>query len=196
MVSLQINIQEPESLITRLIIARSCPPRNNAPDTPPVCYNQSITARTPAAAARAGSVFVKWRHIAMMTKEQAREFASRWLPAWTGNDPAKLASFYSDDALYLDPAIPGGVKGKEALLKYFEKLLAQNPDWVWTQIEGIPMEGGFLNKWRADIPVGAETLVCVGVCFVQFDDSGKIRRNEVYFDRTPLVEKIMKLKNK
>ena len=27
----------------------------------------------------------------MMTREQAREFASRWLPAWTGNDPERLA---------------------------------------------------------------------------------------------------------
>ena len=39
----------------------------------------------------------------MMTKEQAREFASRWLPAWTGNEAEKLAAFYSDDALYLAP---------------------------------------------------------------------------------------------
>jgi len=49
----------------------------------------------------------------MMSKEQAKEFASKWLPAWTGNDPEKLLSFYSDDAFYLDPAIPNGVKGKE-----------------------------------------------------------------------------------
>ena len=32
----------------------------------------------------------------MMTKEQAAEFASKWLPAWTGNDPEKLAAFYSE----------------------------------------------------------------------------------------------------
>ncbi len=38
----------------------------------------------------------------VMTKEQAREFASRWLPAWTGNDPGRLAAFYSDDVAYLD----------------------------------------------------------------------------------------------
>ena len=63
----------------------------------------------------------------MMTKEKAREFASRWLPAWTGNDPEKLADFYSDDALYLDPAVPGGIRGKDNLLAYFRKLLAQNP---------------------------------------------------------------------
>jgi len=128
----------------------------------------------------------------MLTQEQAREFASKWLPAWTGNMPEKLADFYSDDAFYSDPQIPEGVSGKEKLLKYFKKLLAQNPNWVWTQIEGIPMEGGFLNKWHASIPVGSKNVECVGVCFVQFDAQGKIRRNEVYFDRTRLVGEIMK----
>ena len=122
----------------------------------------------------------------MMTKEQARNFASEWLPAWTGNDPEKLADFYSEDVFYLDPAIPDGLKGKEQLLAYFRRLLAKNPEWVWTQIEGIPMEGGFLNKWLAKIPVRNNVLECVGVCFVQFDDVGKIRRNEVYFDRSEL----------
>jgi steroid delta-isomerase-like uncharacterized protein len=130
----------------------------------------------------------------MMTKEQAGEFASRWLPAWTGNDPEKLAGFYSDDAFYLDPLIPDGVRGKEALSAYFRKLLAQNPDWVWTQIEPIPMEDGFLNKWLARVPVGAKVLEIVGVCFVQFNDQGKIRRNEVYFDRTELLAEIYKYK--
>ncbi len=133
----------------------------------------------------------------MMTKEQAREFASRWLPAWTGNDPEGLADYYSDDVFYMDAVVPKGVKGKEQLLAYFRKLLAQNPDWVWTQIEPIPMEDGFLNKWLARIPVGEKVLEIIGVCFVQFDDQGKIRRNEVYFDRTELLSEIYKYnKNK
>ena len=125
-----------------------------------------------------------------MTIEQARQFASRWLPAWTGNEPERLASFYSDDALYLDPAVPNGVHGKEELLSYFRKLLAQNPDWVWTQIEPIPMERGFLNKWLAKIPVGPKIVECTGVCLVQFDRDGLINRNEVYFDRTELISEI------
>lgn len=128
----------------------------------------------------------------MMTKEQAREFASRWLPAWSGNNPEKLAEFYSDDTVYLDPSVPGGLKGKGPLLKYFRKLLAANPEWVWTQLEPIPMEDGFLNKWHAKIPVGPGVIECIGVCFVQFDDHGKIRRNEVYFDRHELVVEIMR----
>ena len=132
----------------------------------------------------------------MMTREEAREFASRWLPAWTGNQPEKLADFYSDDCFYMDAGIPDGARGKAALIAYFRKLLAQNPNWVWTQLEAIPMEGGFLNKWHAAIPVGPKTIDCVGVCFLQFDGQGKIQRNEVYFDRTELVAEIFKSRGK
>jgi len=132
----------------------------------------------------------------MMTKEEAAEFASKWLPAWTGNNPERLAKFYSEDVFYLDPAIPNGINGKDELLAYFRILLAHNPDWVWTQIEGIPMEGGFLNKWLAKIPVGERVLECVGVCFVQFDEDGFIKRNEVYFDRSELLAEISGIKKK
>jgi len=132
-----------------------------------------------------------------MNKNEAREFASRWLPDWTGNQPEKLASYYSDDCFYLDPVIPNGVNGKAELIEYFTKLLAQNPNWVWTQIEPIPLEEGFLNKWLAQIPVGDKIIECVGVCFVQFDDQRKIKRNEVYFDRSDLIIEIKKyLKSK
>ncbi|MDH5821735.1 nuclear transport factor 2 family protein [Luteimonas sp. RD2P54] len=125
-----------------------------------------------------------------LSQSESRRFAEAWLPAWSGNDPGRLASFYSDDAFYLDPGVPQGIAGKPALLAYFTKLLGRNPDWVWSQIEGIPMEGGFLNKWRAEIPVGPKVLEATGVCLVQLDSAGKIRRNEVYFDRTELLAEI------
>lgn len=127
-----------------------------------------------------------------LTPTEARSFCDQWLPAWTGNNPELLADFYSEDAFYLDPAVPDGVKGKPALLSYFRKLLAYNPDWVWSHLEGIPMEDGFLNKWRAVIPVGDKSLQVTGVCLVQLNDAGRIRRNEVYFDRSELLREIKK----
>jgi hypothetical protein len=130
-----------------------------------------------------------------MSAAEAARFAQRWLPAWTGNDPERLAAFYSDDTLYVDPGIPAGARGKTALLAYFRKLLAHNPDWVWTQLEAIPMQDGFLNKWLARIPVGTKILEIVGVCLVQLDAAGKIRRNEVYFDRTELLKEIRSLRS-
>lgn len=127
-----------------------------------------------------------------MKKDEAKEFASRWLPAWTGNDPEKLAAYYSDDVFYSDHLVPKGVKGKDQLLTHLRKSLGQNPAWVWTQIEAIPVEGGFLNKWLARIPVGETVVEAIGVCLVQFNEHGKIRRNETYFDPREVVLAIIR----
>lgn len=123
------------------------------------------------------------------TAADAKEFASRWLPAWTGNDPERLVAFYTDDAFYRDPAVPDGVSGKEALLAYFRALLGRFPDWEWTHTGSTPMEGGFLNHWHASVPVGSTVIECDGVCTVRLRD-GLIERNEVFFDRSELLAAI------
>jgi hypothetical protein len=115
--------------------------------------------------------------------EEAKKFAERWLPAWSGNRPELLASFYTDDVFYRDPAVPAGLRGRDALLAYFRALLARNPDWVWTHRGSIPLADGFLNEWHAVIPVGTERLEIDGVCTVQLRD-GRIYANEVFFDRS------------
>ena len=124
-----------------------------------------------------------------MTRDEARRFSADWLPAWTGNNPNKVASFYTDDVFYLDPSVPDGIEGKPAFVAYLSKLLAHNPDWVWSQIDAIPMEGGFVNIWKLDAPVGDKIVTCRGVCTVKFKDS-LICRNEVYFDTMPLMSAI------
>jgi len=118
--------------------------------------------------------------------DQARAFAERWLPAWTGNQPERLAAFYSEDAFYSDPAIPQGVRGRAALTAYFRRLLARNPAWVWTHRGSVPMADGFANLWHATIPAGGRTVEVDGLCTVQLRDR-LIYRNEVYFDRTELL---------
>jgi hypothetical protein len=123
------------------------------------------------------------------TAEEARTFCSRWLPAWTGNDPEHLAKFYADDLFYSDPTVPQGLSGKPAFLHYMTKLLGDNPKWIWRHESSVPLENGFLNHWRADIPVGWETIVCRGVCSVQLHE-GLIFRNQVFFDTSALVTAI------
>lgn len=121
-----------------------------------------------------------------MDAAEARDFAERWLPAWTGNDPERLASFYTDDAFYSDPAIPSGVHGREELVAYFRKLLAQNPNWVWSHRGSIPIADGFLNFWHASIPVRDRIVEADGVCTVQLRE-GLIYSNQVFFDRSALL---------
>lgn len=127
-----------------------------------------------------------------LDQSTAEDFAARWLPAWTGNDPEGLAAFYTDDAFYSDPAVPDGIRGKAALLDYFRALLARFPDWTWTNTGATPMEGGFLNRWHATIPVGGTAIECDGVCTVRLRD-GLIERNEVFFDRSELLAAIAEM---
>ena len=121
-----------------------------------------------------------------LSEAEAKQFTDRWLPAWTGNDPERLLAFYAPDATYSDPAVPGGVHGHSQILSYFRRLLAKYPDWVWTNTQVRPMSGGFLNYWHAVIPDGGRTIEADGVCTVIID-GGVIARNEVFFDRTPLL---------
>ena len=130
----------------------------------------------------------------MMTQLETREFASRWLHAWTGNRPVELADFYSEDAFFLDPGRPMGIKGKEQLIAYFTKVTSNNPTWVWTLVEAIPIKNGFLGKLSACIPVGEKNVQCVGLCFLQFNAQKQIVRNEIYFDRTELIMEINKFR--
>lgn len=121
-----------------------------------------------------------------MQHNDALEFCQEWLAAWTGNQPERLIEFYAEGAYYRDPARPGGLRGHAEIYPYFVKLLAANPAWTWQPLEVFPTERGFSLKWQAAIPVGARTVVEIGLDLVELADR-RITRNEVYFDRLALA---------
>jgi hypothetical protein len=129
-----------------------------------------------------------------MEREEILGFCGKWLPAWQGNKPGELVEFYSDDALYVDPANKNGLSGRDQIYPYFEKLLAANPNWKWEPIEVFPTHSGFVAKWKATILVGTEVITEYGMDIVDVE-RGKIKRNEVYFDRSGLLEALRKLKS-
>jgi hypothetical protein len=128
-----------------------------------------------------------------MKREEILDFCGRWLPAWEGNRPEDLIGFYSDDALYIDPANKLGLKGRDQVLPYFKKLLAANPNWKWEVVELFPTDLGFVAKWKAAIPVGTDVITEYGMDIVEVQ-RGRIRRNEVYFDRTTLLKALRRVK--
>jgi hypothetical protein len=124
-----------------------------------------------------------------MKKDEILDFCSRWLPAWEGNKPENLIQFYSDDAVYIDPANNEGLTGRGQIFPYFKKLLAANPYWKWVVVEVFPTELGFVLKWKATIPIEEEIITEFGMDIVDIT-RGKITKNEVYFDRSHLIELI------
>jgi len=72
-----------------------------------------------------------------MKLEKAKDYCNQWLPAWTGNKPELLISFYSEDAFYSDPFIPKGLKGNEQIFAYFRKFISYYPNWKYEQVDNI-----------------------------------------------------------
>ena len=130
-----------------------------------------------------------------MELEKAKEFCERWLPAWTGNRPELLISFYADDAFYSDPYISQGLKGKEKLLAYLKKMISAYPDWKYEHVEIFPTKNGFTLKWKVSLPFKNDTVVDFGVDIVEIAN-GKITRNEVYFDTVQLLKAIREKNHK
>lgn len=121
-----------------------------------------------------------------MDESESIEFCKPWLVAWTGNRPDKLIDFYAEDAFYLDPAKPAGLKGREEIFPYFKKLLAANPNWIWEAVEVFPTVRGFVAKWKATIPVGDKVIIEYGMDIVEVEN-GKVKRNEVYFNTSRIL---------
>jgi len=126
-----------------------------------------------------------------MELDKAKDFCNQWLPAWTGNRPEFLISFYSDDAFYSDPFIPQGLKGKEKILAYFRKFLSPYPNWKYEQVEIFPTKNGFTLKWKVSLPINNDKVVDYGLDIVEILND-KIIRNEVYFDTASLLKAIKK----
>jgi hypothetical protein len=128
-----------------------------------------------------------------LDRNDAIEFCGRWLPLWTGNQPDRLAEIYAEEAFYRDPANPAGIVGRQAIRVYLHKLLSRNPDWKWTADAVFPIEGGFVLRWKAEIPVGNRMVCETGLDLVLIEN-GKIARNEVYFDTASMIKAAVSLK--
>ena len=122
-----------------------------------------------------------------MNLTEAEKFCHCWLPAWSGNSPDKLISFYSPDSYYSDPVVKQGLNGHDEIFPYFKKLLKNNPQWCWTYKEIFPTDKGFILKWKAAIPVEGIEVVEFGMDIVEVVNK-YITRNEVYFDTLNLFK--------
>jgi predicted ester cyclase len=71
----------------------------------------------------------------MLTKDKARNLATRWLQAWNSHDLAEIMSHYAEDVVLVSPVAArilneplGTVKGKDAVRAYFKKGLEAYPN--------------------------------------------------------------------
>jgi ketosteroid isomerase-like protein len=79
------------------------------------------------------------RTVSAMDPEFALKFAEEWESAWNSYDIDRILTHYTDDVVFQSPYVmhlfqepTGEVRGKDALRKYWESGLEQQPDLRFT----------------------------------------------------------------
>jgi len=111
------------------------------------------------------------------------------LSSWNSQDIERVLDCYTDDLSYLDPNTRGPVTGREALRSYLTKLFGR---WTmtWEGEELFPLEAadGVAIRWSGTLaPAGESRSVEIFGLDLVILEADLVKRNEVYFDRSPLA---------
>lgn len=120
-----------------------------------------------------------------MTEREMTELAERFLQTWTDQDVDAVLGVYTEDVSYVDPNTRGAVEGSDAMRRYLTKLFANwTMTWHLRELHPFASGNGCSVLWHATFRrVDGETTVeADGMDHVEIVD-GRIKRNEVYFDR-------------
>jgi ketosteroid isomerase-like protein len=121
--------------------------------------------------------------------ERLRRLADHVFQTWNTQDVEAVLACYTSDLAYLDPNTRGPVKGRDAMRAYLTKLYDQ---WTmtWEGREFFPLRGvdGVTVRWSGTLaPAGTRQRVDIAGLDLVVLDGDLVQRNEVYFDRTPLL---------
>lgn len=111
------------------------------------------------------------------------------IEAWNNQDVERVVACYTEDLIYVDPNTRGAVEGTDAFGRYLTKLFSR---WQmhWSVKETFPLADtdGAAGLWRASfrLPGGKESVEVDGMDLVLIEN-GRLKRNEVYFDRAALA---------
>ncbi len=123
----------------------------------------------------------------MTTPDAAAAWAERYFLAWATNDPALVASLFSEDAVYYYGPFRPPTRGREEIVRRWIENGAQRN--VATAHDVIAVNGDTaVIHWTVSFDTDAGTTSMDGVLIVKFDDRGACREHrEWYAERTGLV---------
>ena len=108
----------------------------------------------------------------------------RYDEVWAERDVARrreiLAAIWTDDTIYLDPDVPNGLVGPNALVDFIEASFEQYPGLAITAISEVAvLRDRASYRWR-QTATNSESIE--GTDFIEFDSEGRIQRLTGFFD--------------
>src|SRR2546426_9601825 len=118
-----------------------------------------------------------------------RQLADHVFSTWNTQDVEQVLACYVDDLVYVDPNTQKPVVGRDAMRAYLTKLFGR---WsmTWEAGDLFPLDGtdGVTIRWTGSLtPAGGSRFVDVSGLGLVILEGDLVKRNEVYFDRSPLA---------
>jgi ketosteroid isomerase-like protein len=111
------------------------------------------------------------------------------MSAWNMQDVEAVLACYTEDLVYLDPNTHGAINNPQAMRRYLTKLFSGwEMHWSVRSAHPLKDESGETVRWHATFkrPGRKEIAEVDGMDLVIYEGD-RIKRNEVYFDRTLLM---------
>ncbi len=108
----------------------------------------------------------------------------RYDEVWAERDVARrrdiLAAIWTEDTLYVDPDVPDGLVGPDALVDFIEASFEQYPGLAITATSEVAvLHDRAWYRWRQ---TSANGQVVDGTDFIEFDAEGRIERLTGFYD--------------
>lgn len=141
----------------------------------------------------------------VLDEQFVRDFIKRWEEAWNARDVERILSLFTQDVVYIDPAVPEGtLHGRDAVGEFLTGLFRTFPDahWEWVCEPYVTLDGTrAAGRWRftatmlgqIDPPGFAPThgrVVMEGIDFYDEFRDGRLSHYAVLFDMFGVARQI------
>ena len=125
----------------------------------------------------------------MVTTERA--FFEEYLVAWNAHDPAAVARYMADDAIYEDVALGRVLHGPSEIAAFVEEATRASSDFRFEEVSLFSAGSDYANEWimtgtndRAvkGVPATGRSFRVRGASVGKLDTSGRIVENRDYYN--------------
>ena len=120
-----------------------------------------------------------------------RDFFDGYLDAWNAHDPAAVARYMADDAVYEDVALGRVLHGPSEIAAFVEEATRASSDFRFEEVSLFTAGGDYANEWIMigtndrevpGVPATGRSFRVRGASVGKLDTSGRIVANRDYYN--------------
>ena len=128
-----------------------------------------------------------------------REFFDGYLDAWNAHDPAAVARYMADDALYEDVALGRVLHGPSEIAKFVEEATRASSDFRFEEVSLFSAGSDYANEWIMTgtndrevqgVPATGRSFRVRGASVGKLDTSGRIVENRDYYNLAEMLAQL------